>query len=142
VRALAARPIDLVAADKAAMLPLPPVAPEVGARWVTRLGRDYYVRASANDYSVDPAVIGRLVEVTTDLERVVVTCEGVVVADHARSFASGLTVSDPAHVATAQVLRRRFLEPRSAGESDTDLARDLSVYDAAFGVTGLDGQVA
>jgi len=55
---LAARPADLVATDRTAMLPLPPLAPDVGARWVIRLGRDY-VRAGANDYSVDASVIGR-----------------------------------------------------------------------------------
>jgi hypothetical protein len=145
VRALGARPVDLVVADRAAMLPLPlpPLAPDVGARWVTRLGRDYYVRAGANDYSVDPGVIGRLVEVTLDLDRVVVTCDGQVVADHARSWARGVTITDPAHVATAKVLRRRFLTPQQpAAEPDEELVRDLSVYDTAFGVTGLDGQVA
>jgi transposase len=142
VRALAARPVDLVVADRAAMLQLPPVTPSVGARWVTRLGRDYYVRAATNDYSVDPAVIGRLVEVTSDLERVRVTCEGQVVADHVRSWASGTTVTDPGHVATAKILRQRFLAPREVPEHAVDLMRDLSVYDTAFGVTGLDGQVA
>ena len=62
------------------MLPLPPVAPAVG--WVNRvrLGRDYYVRVDCSDYSVDPAVIGRLVDVTADLSRVEVRHEGRLVA--------------------------------------------------------------
>ncbi len=49
------------------MLPLPPVPPAVG--WVNRvrLGRDYYVRVDSSDYSVDPTVIGRFVDVTADL---------------------------------------------------------------------------
>ena len=44
VRTIKARPVDLIAADRAAMLSLPPVPPVVG--WVNRvrLGRDYYVR--------------------------------------------------------------------------------------------------
>jgi transposase len=69
VRTIKARPVDLLAADKAAMLPLPPVAPAVG--WVNRvrLGRDYYVRVDSCDYSVDPAVIGRFVDVHADLAR-------------------------------------------------------------------------
>jgi transposase len=142
VRALAARPDDLAVADRAAMLPLPPVAPTVGARWSTRLGRDYYVRAGTNDYSVDPAAIGRLVEIVMDLDRVLVTCEGQVVADHARSWARGLTIIDPTHVATAKVLRQRFQAPRPVPDAGADLVRDLAEYDAAFGVTGLDGQVA
>lgn len=142
VRALGARPVDLIATDRAAMLPLPPVPPTVGARWLTRLGRDYYVRAGGNDYSADPAVIGRLVETVMELERVVITCDGQVVADHARSWASGVTITDPAHVTTAKVLRRRFLTPQPPAEPEHELVRDLAEYDAAFGVTGLDGQVA
>lgn len=51
VRTLRARPIDLVDADRAAMLPLPPVAPTVGWSHQIRLGRDYYVRLDSNDYS-------------------------------------------------------------------------------------------
>lgn len=44
VRTSNARPIDLLDADRTAMLPLPPVAPVVG--WVNRvrLGRDYDIR--------------------------------------------------------------------------------------------------
>jgi transposase len=70
VRTLKARPIDLVDADRAAMLALPPVPPRVGWSNQIRLGRDYYVRVDSNDYSVDPAAIGRQVSVSADLERV------------------------------------------------------------------------
>ncbi len=44
VRTIKARPIDLVDADRAAMLTLPPVPPRVGWFNQIRLGRDYYVR--------------------------------------------------------------------------------------------------
>ena len=89
VRTIKARPVDLLDADKAAMLPLPPVAPAVG--WVNRvrLGRDYYVRLDSSDYSVDPAVIGRFVDVTADLSRVEVRHEGRLVAAHDRVWARG-----------------------------------------------------
>jgi transposase len=66
VRTIKARPIDLVDADRAAMLALPPVPPRVGWFNQVRLGRDYYVRVDSNDYSVDPGAIGRLVSVTAD----------------------------------------------------------------------------
>ena len=41
-----------------------------------RLPRDHYVRIDTCDYSVDPAVIGRMVDVRADLDQVTVTCEG------------------------------------------------------------------
>ena len=84
VRTLKARPIDLVDADRAAMLALPPIPPQLGLSNTIRLGRDYYVRVDSNDFSVDPTAIGRLVAVTADLERVRVRLDSRVVADHAR----------------------------------------------------------
>src|SRR4051794_29787456 len=109
VRTIKMRPVDLLDADKAAMLAMPPVAPPSG--WVNRvrLGRDYYVRVDSSDYSVDPAVIGRFVDVHADLDRVEVRFEGRLVAAHARVWARGMTVTDPAHVASAKVLREQFL---------------------------------
>jgi transposase len=43
---------DRITADRAAMIPLPPVAPEVGWRKSLRLPRDHYIRLDSNDYSV------------------------------------------------------------------------------------------
>jgi transposase len=131
VRTVRARPVDLLDADKAAMLPLPPVAPQAGWHNRVRLGRDYYVRVDASDYSVDPAVIGRLVDVTADLERVSVRADGRQAAGHARVWARGMTVTDPAHVATARLLREQF---RAPPPSHDDLVRDLADYDRAFGL--------
>jgi hypothetical protein len=133
VRTIKARPVDLLDADRAAMLPLPPVAPTVG--WVNRvrLGRDYYVRVDSNDYSVDPNVIGRFVAVTADLSRVEVRHEGRIVAAHDRVWARGMTITDPAHVAAAKVLREQYQLPRPA-DPDEGLARDLADYDRAFGL--------
>ena len=156
VRTIKTRPLDRLDADKAAMLPLPPVAPTVG--WVNRvrLGRDYYVRVDSSDYSVDPAVIGRFVEVTADLSRVEVRLQGRLVAAHDRVWARGMTITDPAHVATAKVLREQYQQPAQAARPApepherlvADLTRDLADYDRAFGlvdgsVEGLaDGEVA
>lgn len=63
------------------MLSLLPVALATGWRLSARLARDYYVRLDANNYSVHPAVIGRLIEVTADLSTVRVLYGGQVVAD-------------------------------------------------------------
>jgi len=121
------------------------VPPAVG--WVNRvrLGRDYYVRVDSNDYSVDPAVIGRFVEVTADLAKVEVRHEGRLVAVHDRVWARGMTITDPAHVASAKVLREQFQRPRTPVAADDDLGRDLADYDRAFGLTDdtlTDGEVA
>ena len=137
VRTLKAAPIDLVDADRAAMLALPPIPPPLGWLNQIRLGRDYYVRVDSNDYSVDPTVIGRHVTITADLDRVRVHADGRLVAEHVRVWARHMTVTDPAHVATALQLREQLAEPRRV--DDAGLLRDLADYDRAF---GLDGQVA
>jgi transposase len=134
VRTIKAKPVERVEADRAAMLPLPPVAPPVG--WVNRvrLGRDYYVRVDSSDYSVDPAVIGRFVDVHADLTRVEVRHEGRLVAAHQRVWARGMTIADPTHVAAAKVLREQFQRPRPVADPDAGLVRDLADYDRAFGL--------
>ncbi len=135
VRTLRARPIDLVDADRAAMLALPPIPPQVGWSNTIRLGRDYYVRVDSNDYSVDPTAIGRMVTVTADLARVRVRVDGRLVADHARVWARHMTVTDPIHVAVAERLRSEFGRPRTHAD-DGGLLRDLADYDRAFGLNG------
>jgi transposase len=135
VRTLKARPIDLVDADREAMLALPPIPPPVGWSNQIRLCRDYYVRVDSNDYSVDPAAIGRQVIVTADLERVRVRLDGRLVADHARVWARHMTVTDPVHVAVARQLRQQVGRPP---RSDDGLVRDLADYDRAFGVDGME----
>jgi len=133
-RALGCAPTDRIAADRAAMLPVPPVAPATGWRAATRLARDHYIRLDGNDYSVHPGVIGRRVEVVADLHRVRVLCEGRTVADHERLWAKHQTVSDPEHVAAARTLRiQRLSVIRPAPEPDVQ-QRALSDYDAALGL--------
>jgi transposase len=138
-RALGCAPADRIAADKAAMLPLPPVAPATGWRVSLRLPRDYYVRLDTNDYSVDPNVIGRRVEVVAGLDRVRAFCDGQIAADHARIWARHQTITDPAHWAAAQALRRQRLAiVRPPAEPDVQI-RCLADYDDAL---GLDGGIA
>jgi len=142
VRALKARPVDLLGVDKTAMLALPPLGPPVGLRFRIRLPRDYYVRAFGNDYSVDPAAIGRMVEVLADLDQVQVRLESRVVAQHPRSWGTARTITDPTHVAAAARLREEFQQPRAVllgGDCGANLQgdvvlRNLADYDTAFGV--------
>lgn len=127
--------------DAAAMMDLPPVAPSVGMSDRVRLGRDYYVRVLGNDYSVDPTVIGRFVDITAGLTEVTVTCAGKVVAAHERCWDTRRTITDPAHVTTAAVLRQAH-RGRSAAVSGPAAragavvgVRALSDYDDLFALT-------
>ena len=131
-RVLGCRPVDRLAADRAAMLSLPPVAPVVGWRAALRLPRDHYVRVDSNDYSVDPAAVGRAVEVTADLDRVRVSWAGRVVADHDRCWARHQSLTDPAHVRTAAVLRAHHDHRPPA--PDQVQRRPLTDYDTVFGL--------
>lgn len=133
-------PAQAVIGDRAAMAELPPMAPTVGTTITTRLGRDYYVSVGGNAYSVHPEAIGRMITVTTRLERITAFCGDRVVADHQRLWGSAGLVRDPGHLGAAAVLREQFAHPSTASrhrEVDVEVA-DLSAYDAAFGT----GEVA
>jgi transposase len=135
-RALGCRPADRWETDRAAMLNLPPVAPVTGWRMSARLPRDHYVRVDSNDYSVDPSVIGRTVEIAAGLDEVTVTCQGRLAARHLRCWAAHQSITDPAHAAAAAQLRqvRRLITARPA---DTAVEqRVLSDYDRILGTGG------
>jgi hypothetical protein len=141
-RALGCPAAERIAADKQAMLALPPVAPATGWRFWTRLARDRHIRLDSNDYSVHPAVIGRRIEVTADLARVTVACEGRVVAGHERAWAWHQTLSDPEHIEAARLLRRdRIAVVRPPREAEVQI-RSLADYDAALGLDGAGGTAA
>ena len=134
-RHLECAPAARIAADRAAMTGLPPVAPVTGWHKTARLPRDYYVRLDGNDYSVDPAGIGRRIQVTADLARVRVFCDGRAVADHDRIWARHQTITAPAHLAAAAGLRSaRRLLAQVPGPADAEVEyRDLAVYDRLGG---------
>ncbi|MFJ9732778.1 IS21 family transposase [Streptomyces sp. NPDC101171] len=142
VRSLQGRPVDLLETDYLAMVPLPPVVPPIGLSHRIRLGRDYYVRVDTVDYSVDPQVIGRFVDVTVSLETVTVFCDGKVVARHERSWAKQQVITDPVHATTAARMRealaldrqRRQTAIRHHSDGHAVALRALPDYDALFGV--------
>jgi transposase len=140
-RALGCAPVDRIAADTAAMLPLPPLAPATGWRVSGRLPRDFYVRVDGNDYSVHPSVIGRRIEVIADLERVRALCDGKVVADHVRIWAKHQSLTLPEHEQAAKQLRReRIGIVRPAPQPEVEI-RCLDDYDTVLGLDA-DGTVA
>jgi transposase len=135
-RSLGCAPTDRLGADLEAMLALPPVPPQVGWRFSTRLPRDYYVRLDGNDYSIHPSVIGRRIEVAADLARVWATCDGKLVADHERVWAKHQTVSDLEHLIAAKALQRGRADlVKPVPDADVQV-RDLASYDTALGIGG------
>lgn len=130
-RTLRCRPVDRLAEDRSGMLPLPVSPPDLTWRFHAPVHPDPYLRVDACDYSVHPVAVGRVVEVRVSQERVVaVTKDGVVVADHPRSFAPHRTITAAVH---GRAIRERREAPAPPG-TDVEV-RDLGVYDQAFGVS-------
>jgi len=125
-------PAELVHEDRGAMRGFPPVLPDPGLRFSTRLPRDHYVRVDTNDYSVNPRFVGRQVEVRCDLDTVVVMCDAVEVARHHRCLAKHRTLLDPAHAMTLRMMRIEQTVT-TAFEAAVE-ERDLADYDQALGV--------
>ena len=81
------------------MRPLPQPMPELDRRFVIRVPAQPYLRFDTNDYSLDPRLAGRRVEVRISQREVRATAldSGVLAARHRRCFARHLTFTDPAH---------------------------------------------
>jgi transposase len=135
-RVLGCAPADRIEADRAAMAPRPPLDEQaLGWHNRIRLPRDHYVRVDTCDYSADPAVIGRWVDVRADLDQVTVRCEGRLVACHDRSWVAHQTITDPVHKAAADVMRADRLRAKLAARPAAVEVeqRDLSRYDVLLG---------
>ena len=98
------------------MRPLPQI-PDLDRRFVWRVPQQPYLRFDRNDYSLDPRLAGRRVEVRVSQRQVTAVAldSGELACRHRRSFAGGLTFTDPAHQAQLERLRglRRQRESRS-----------------------------
>jgi transposase len=124
-KTLRCRPIDRLLAERERMAPLP-TFPDLDRRWVTRVAADPYLRFDTNDYSLDPRLAGRRVEVRGSQTEVSAVCldTGELAARHARSFARHRTITAIEH---ARALRER------RGERAEGLVveqRPLAAYDA------------
>jgi hypothetical protein len=123
-RTLRCRPVDRLAEELGAMAPLPTDPPDVDPRLVLRVPADPHVRADTCDYSLDPRLVGRRVEVRIGQRQITAVAldTGELAARHRRSFARHRTITDLAH---ARALRtgRTELEP-------TVEIRPLERYDA------------
>jgi hypothetical protein len=125
-KTLRARPIDRLVEERQVMRPLPDDQPDVDRRWVTRVAPDPHVRFDTNDYSLDPHLVGRRVEVRVSQRQITAVAldTGQLACRHERSFAKNRTITALEH---ARALRAR------RGERDNDVVveqRPLAVYDA------------
>jgi hypothetical protein len=89
------------------MAPLPAEMPDTARRWVARVPPDPHLRVDTNDYSLDPVLVGRRVEVIVDQRHVtaVVLDTGEVACRHARVFARHRTVTALEHARALKVGR-------------------------------------
>jgi len=124
-RALRCRPIDRLAEELAAMAPLPGAPPDLDPRIVLRVPADPHVRVDTCDYSLDPRLVGRRVEVRVGQAEIVACAldTGELACRHRRSYARHRTITDLAH---ARALRERRA-PRGQPEVER---RPLARYDA------------
>jgi transposase len=121
---LRARPVDRLAAELEAMAPLPPAMPDTTRRWVTRVPPDPHLRFDTNDYSLDPSLVGRRVEVRIDQRSVTAVAldTGEIACRHARVFAGHRTITALEHARALKSARR------APAETAVEV-RPLDVYD-------------
>jgi transposase len=129
-RTIRARPCDRLLEELALMGSLPETVPDTDRRWVLRVAPDPYVRFDTNDYSMDPDLVGRRVEIRVgDREITAVALDtGELACRHPRSFARHRTITALEH---ARALKRR----RDGDREDAEPAvqtRSLAVYDAVI----------
>ena len=129
-RTLRERPVDRLERERESMRPLPEPGPDLDRRIVLRVAPQPYVHVDRNDYSLDPRLVGRRVEVRVCQREIVAVAldTGELAAKHRRVFAGGQELTDPAHQALLERLRLARYSAKPASGDDVQL-RDLSVYD-------------
>ena len=115
-------------AERRQMRPLPAQLPPAVRRWVVRVPPQPYLRFDRNDYSLDPRLVGRRVEVGASQSAITAVAleTGELAARHARAFAGGLVFTDPAHQQALDELRGERKRSRSQPEVEI---RPLARYD-------------
>ena len=124
-RTLRCRPADRLAEELAVMRPLPEALPDTDRRFCTRVPPDPYVRVDTCDYSLDPRLAGRRVEVRVSQREVVAVCLDTAepACRHRRSFARHRTITALGHARALRELRGAPPEPEVE-------RRPLARYDA------------
>ena len=106
-KTLRERPVDRLGREVELMAPLPATPPDVDRRWVTRVPPDPHLRLDTNDYSLDPGLVGRRVEVRVGQREVLAVAldTSELACRHQRSFAKHRTITDLAHARTLRAGR-------------------------------------
>jgi transposase len=123
-RTLRARPVDRLVEEREVMRALPERDPDVDRRWVSRVPPDPYLRFDTNDYSLDPNLVGRRVEVRASQHQITAIAldTGELACSHERCFAKNRTITALEH---ARALRERSGERKEISVEQ----RPLAVYD-------------
>ena len=108
------------------MRPLPAVMPDTDRRFVIRVPQQPYLRWDRNDYSLDPRLAGRRVEVRASQREITAVAldTGEVACRHRRVYAGGLVFTDPTHQTALERLRGQ----RRGGQVEVEM-RALARYD-------------
>ena len=124
-RTLRCRPADRLAEELTVMRSLPERLPDVDRRLVTRIAPDPYVRVDTCDYSLDPRLVGRRVELRISQREILAVAldTGELACRHARSFSRHRTITALEHARALRELRGAPTEPEVE-------QRPLQVYDA------------
>jgi transposase len=124
-RTLRCRPIDRLASERPALRPLPEPL-DLDRRFSSRVPADPYLRIDSNDYSLDPRLVGRRIEVRVSQREVIAVAleSGELACRHRRSFAKYRTITAAEHArALGETRRQTPVRP------DVEL-RPLARYDA------------
>ena len=123
-KTLRCRPIDRLIGEREAMQVLP-AFPDLDRRWVIRVPADPYLRFDTCDYSLDPRLAGRRVEVRASQTEITAVAldTGELAARHTRSFGRYRLITALEH---ARALRELRGEPEPSAEVE---ARPLARYD-------------
>ena len=123
-KTLRARPVDRLVEERQVMRSLPDHEPDLDRRWMVRVPPDPHLRFDTNDYSLDPNLVGRRVEVRASQREIIAVARdtGELACRHERVFAKHKTITALEH---ARALRER------RGQRDEVVVerRPLSVYD-------------
>ena len=112
-KTLRCRPVDRLVEEHGAMASLPDEMPDVDRRWVIRVPPDPHLRFDSCDYSLDPALVGRRVEVRVSPSEILAAAldTGEIGCRHQRTFAKHRTITDLAHARALRAGRADASEP-------------------------------